>query len=498
MSGKKRSEVQAALAAAARAAESARSTLAQADARSLANLQRETDRALDRATKAASGVERLADWVTSSSEGGSAQRARGDAEAALADARAKREKALRAASQADSADRRASKELRDAQGILESAQRALAAATNPNGWYMDSEHAEAVRARNAFAKAEQTANEARQVNQRARDAAVAAQEAAHGAEAAAKSASGLASSARKAAEERRRREEEARRIEEQAKRDAATTLAGARAAFDSISGDAEKFAADPYASLMQRVDAASQAYDRGQWKACSDVARSLAGEARALADRVTAARKEFDRRHAAASAAASELAAAIDGADADLVARWSDSPRAVADANAALSSVRAAIQSEDFDRAGADAQRASAAVRAAMESAAANKAADQRRNSIADAIMGSLNEMHYEVSFEPGDKNTPVVIKAQTADATGRGDFDLLVPLSGEIDFEVRANADDVSCRAAVEQLQKKLQERAIPWKTTDWGHASKMQHAPAPKTVTKTVTVQQTVTHLQ
>lgn len=498
MSGKKRSEVQAALAAAARAAESARSTLAQADARSLANLQRETDRALDRATKAASGIERLADWVASSSEGESAQRTRGEADAALADARAKREAALQAAAQADSTDRRASKEMRDAQGILETAQRALAAATNPHGWYMDSEHAEAVRAQNAFTKAEQTAKEARRVNQRARDAAVAAQEAAHGAEAAAKSASGLASSARKAAEERRRREEEARHIEEQAKRDAATTLAGVRAAFDTISGDAEKFAAGPYASLRQRVDAASHAYDQGQWRACIDGARPLAGEARALADRVVAARKEFDRRHAAAASAASELVAAIDGADADLVARWSDSPRAVADANAALSSVRAASQAEDFDRAGADAQRASAAVRAAMESAAANQAADQRRNSIADAIMASLDEMHYEVSFEPGDKNAPVIIKAQTADASGRGDFHLSVPLDGEIDFEVRAAAGDVSCKAAVEQLQRRLQARGIPWNTTDWGHAAGAQQAPPPKTVTKTVTVQQTVTRLQ
>ena len=107
-----------------------------------------------------------------------------------------------------------------------------------------------------------------------------------------------------------------------------------------------------------------------------------------------------------------------------------------------------------------------------MGAAVAAKEADDRRNEIGAAILDVLEEMHFDVSWDAGTRDQPLRLAGQTADESERGDFTVAIPLSGEVDFEVTATEGDTACVAAVQQLQAKLAERGIGWKTTDWGQA--------------------------
>jgi hypothetical protein len=275
------------------------------------------------------------------------------------------------------------------------------------------------------------------------------------------------------AEARRRAEEEARRIAEQQKREAALALAQAHAAFNRLATlPHDKFCPGKADRIKRSLDAADQAMAAGQFTEATSIARQIPEAVGQLEQEVIQAQQAFERRRAEAEAEISALAAAIGSADAQLVAQWSDEPQALAQAQSALQAAQHAVAAEDFAAAAQQAQAARQALAQALNSAAENRSADEKRRFIGQAIMDALTELGFQVSFEPGSRTEPLRIAGQTADEQGRGDFDIALPLEGEVDFEVNAPAGDTTCVAAVQELQKRLAERGIRWETTDWGHA--------------------------
>ncbi|MPN55447.1 hypothetical protein SDC9_203129 [bioreactor metagenome] len=83
--------------------------------------------------------------------------------------------------------------------------------------------------------------------------------------------------------------------------------------------------------------------------------------------------------------------------------------------------------------------------------------------------------MQFDVSFDPGSRDEPCRISGQTPRADGDGDFDIAIPLSGDIEFEVaEARGDGRDCHAAVTALRERLKERfGLSWDVTDWGRAA-------------------------
>ena len=151
---------------------------------------------------------------------------------------------------------------------------------------------------------------------------------------------------------------------------------------------------------------------------------------------------------------------------------------------------RRALTEERF----ADAEEISRSARQmltdALQSAAEAKSANESRIHVGNAIMDVLAELHFDVSFDAGNRDEPLHIRGNSADTTGKGDFDISIPLSGEVDFHLEATQGDVSCVGAVNELQKRLAERGVKWNTTDWGHAEgvKMRES---EHVTETMTQQ-------
>lgn len=480
MSGKKRSQVQAALNAASQAANAARALLAEADARSLRSLGAASRDGLRKAEDAA---ERLPDIPSalSGDEIGSARASASSSEAALGRARLLQQGAADSLAKAKALDRAAENAFAAAQAQLDRAQAALSRKSGEH--YMDHEFDLATEAAKSFDVAQREAAAAKSARSRAISDGQVAVEAAAAAVAAAIRASGVINAGVAAAEDRRRREEEARRIAEEARRRAASAVAGAASAVSSLpAGDARKFAETAFDTIQRDLADAESALRRQDSSVAQRRAEAVQAGAQALLREVTTAREELDRRQAEAEGAIAGLASALDGADRDLIQEWSDAPASYRDAAAGLESARRALAAEDFDSAVAGANVAAGSVRKAMEVGADARAANERRTSIGQAVMDVLAEMNFDVSFEAGTRDEPLRISGQTADESGRGDFDLAIPLDGEVDFEVTAAAGDTACVAAVNQLREKLAERGVPWRTTDWGQAADAANVgPAP-----------------
>ena len=467
MSGKKRSEVRAALDMAARAADTARAMRAESDARSLRSLGRAADSDLDRARGA--GIPSIEPGLPEDEVRG-ARDATATASSALRDAEAAQQKAKKSQAEASAIDGKAAAKSREAQRALDEAQRSFDA--KPGAHYMDHEWQLATAAGRLFKDAQDEAERAAQARARAINDAQAAVAAASGAAAAAQRAGATVKAAVSAAKERQRREAEARRIAEAARRKATVAVAAAGAAVAQVPDeDGRRFAPANVADLRSRLSEAEASLSRGDSAKAQQVAESVQSLAVDVARSVALARADYDRRRSEAEAALAGLASVIEGADRELVEQWSGQPSAHADAAKALAAGRAALAKDDFAAAQA-ATRAGQALRAAMAAAVAAKEADDRRNEIGAAILDALDEMHFDVSWDAGTRDQPLRLAGQTANESGRGDFTVAIPLSGEVDFEVTAIEGDTACVAAVQQLQAKLAERGIGWKTTDWGHA--------------------------
>lgn len=471
MSGKKRSQVEAALRDASRAADAARGLLAEADSRSIRSLGKACQAGLRQAEEAGSGRARIPSGL-SGDEVSAARSSASAADAALDHARRLQEVAADSLKKAAALDRAAANAFGSAQTQLDEAQEALARSTGEH--YKDREWELANRAGAAFEAAKREASAAQSARKRAIADGQAAVEAAAAATASAKRATRAIRGGVAAAEERQRREAEARRIAEEARRRAMTAVAAAAAAVQALPAeDGRKFTAPEYQAVERDLGEAEAALRRGDLAGAQQRAERLQIAAQALARRVAQAREEFDRRQSAAAGAIAALASAMEGANQAVIEEWSAAPSSYGEAKAALEAARRAAANEDFDSASALAQQATEAVRRAMESGADAKAADGRRSSIGQAVMEVLTEMNFDVSFQAGTRDEPLRISGQTADETGRGDFDLAIPLDGEVDFEVTAEAGDSACVEAVNELRTKLRERGVPWETTDWGHAA-------------------------
>jgi hypothetical protein len=273
--------------------------------------------------------------------------------------------------------------------------------------------------------------------------------------------------------ERTRAEEEARRIAEEARKRATAAVGVARSALAGVNAaDADKFRPGERARLQRALDGAQIALTRGDSATAERDAAQIPAQAGALAAAAAKARAEHDRQQAQAQAAVAALDASVNAADAELIGTWADDPGALDNARSALSRAQQLITAEQFDQATGLASGQVDAVDAATLSASEARAAHERRESIGEAVMDVLEEMGFEVSYEPGTKADPLRISGQTPDeVSDSGDFDIEIPLEGEVHFEVTAQEGDGACAHAVKNLQDKLAERGVGWTTTDWGY---------------------------
>jgi hypothetical protein len=299
--------------------------------------------------------------------------------------------------------------------------------------------------------------------------------------------------------QRARAEEQARRIAEEKLRLATIAVDAARAALDGLpAGDCDKFAAGSRQALADRLAEAHRTLDGADSAAAQSRAQGVARDAAGLAQRVALARTEFDRNLADAQTEARQLQAVIDATDAALISRWSDDPDAPAVATDGLHEIEALIAAERFREASSRAAELSDRLQAATAGAAESQAANDRRTSIGEAIMDVLEEMDFDVSFEPGTKSAPMRISGQVPDVAGKGDFTMDIPLDGEVDFEVTdPQREGSGCSNAVATLRERLAARGIGFTVTDWGHGHEPADTPPPElTGPREVVREHTVTH--
>ena len=472
MSGPKRSDVEAELRQALRAAERAQGAIADSQSKSL-------DSMLRRASDAVSGVggDPLRDVASSLTGARSDVPAVGAAKASVEAAGTALSRARQSVDSARREGDQAKKLTVDAASAFNSAmseyKRARAALDKSGGHYLSSEMGWAKAARAHLEKAERLAAQASAARTKAAKSATQALAVATAAGGAVGTASKAARAARAESDERTRAEQEARRIAEAARQRATIAVGGARSALGGLNAtDADKFRPGERAKLQHSLDAAQAALNRGDSAGAERLASGIPSQTERLAANVAAARAEFDRQLAEASAAASSLESAIAAADGDLIQSWSDDPQAITSARAALTRAQSMITSEQFDDATTLAAGQVRAVDAATVSASETRAAHERRESIGEAVMDVLEEMGFDVSFEPGTRTDPLRISGQTPEeAAAAGDFDIEIPLAGEVHFEVTAQEGDGACAQSVKGLQDKLAERGVGWNTTDWGY---------------------------
>jgi len=351
--------------------------------------------------------------------------------------------------------------------------RAEAAVRGGNEHYMTREMAWAQAAKALYDNAAATIKEAERVRQDAERAATGALGRASEAASAAAEAARLTRSARAAAEARVRAEAEARRIAEDVRRQATLALDGASAAVAALRElPHAEFAPGSVDALARELHDAARLLDGGQPAEADAAARSVEASARRATAEVTEAARAYERRQAEAYAQVAALAAAIESANRALLDAWGPERGALDGAQAALDSARARLLERDPDAAAAIAASANRTLADGGRLAAEAKGQDEQRQQLGDAIMDVLQEMGFDVSYEPGSRTEPLRIAGQTPNMQGRGDFDVAIPLSGEIDFRVEAEAGDTACVAVVKELQERMAERGHGWRTTDWGHA--------------------------
>lgn len=475
MSGPKRADVQAALNVAANTARRAASIIAE---RETAALRKDAQRADDLASGLAGDSEAIdaARGTLQSSRQdvaavGKAVRAIDDASTQATAAATAADQARSAVANAQRLDDEARHEHQSAQAVYD---RAKAALDRSGGHYLRDQMAWAREAQAGFAKAADIATRAQEERETARKAVSRALQSTENAARSSRSALAAAQSAQREADDRDRAEAEARRISEEARRRATVAVAAAQAAFDAVNeADALKFEPNGFARTRELVESAAQQLRAGDSATAQRIAQQAGDAAARLADAVARAREEYQRRESQAAAAANELDSAIGASDAELIRDWSNDPQALENALRGQAEAAAGAHREDFETAVRISAQAAQSIAAATASAAENVAADERRAAIGEAVMDVLEDLAFDVSWDDGNRDRPMKISGHSSDAVGKGDFDIEIPLDGEIDFEVTAEAGDGSCASTVHALQDELAKRGVVWQTTDWGHAS-------------------------
>lgn len=499
MSGPKKADVQAALNVAAATSRRAAAVVSAAETAALKDLLRRTEAALASSgtrTSAVTTAKRgladsragLASVVEASRSLDAATAAQREAEAAASRARDDAAHALRLDAEAGATFAAAKAEYDRAEVALRQA----------GAHYLHNQMAWAQRARALYEQAESQGAAAATARKKAKQSVAHALTRAEQSSSAIDTAVNRAAAARREAEEIARAEAEARRITEEARRKATLALEGARSAINALDpATCEKFRPGARDALTTRLMTAEAAMRRGDHAAAQRAVAGIPADVDRLAHEIAAAQQEFQRCQAEATTALAELSSALDSADTELIGAWSDDLGASEAARRTLTECQTAVAAERFDQATDAARKGVARLTEATNSAAEAVGAHERRQAIGDAVMDVLGEMGFDVSYEEGSKTEPLRIAGQTSRVDGRGDFDLEIPLSGAIDFEVTAEQGDGSCATAVRGLQERLAERGVTWQTTDWGYG----HDPGdvrPRTVTRTEERTQQRTHTQ
>lgn len=483
MSGPKRADVEAALNVAAAASRRSASLISAGETLALNHLLKTVDAALAEADQTAGSVAAasrdLGDARSDLPCVLEAKRAVAAAQASLRGAKGGASAARAALAEATRLDDQAMATFNAARAEYD---RAAAALQRAGSHYLRDQMAWAKRASALYEEAAAQGAAAADGREKAKRAASRAMNLVHQANTAAGAAVSRSAAARKESDEQMRAEAQAQQIAEESRRKASLAVESARIAIDGLDAAAcDKFHPGARHALIAQTAVAEQALLGGSPGPAERAAAGLPLAAANLAAEAAAAKHEFELLQAQANAATAELESAIEGADGVLIVEWSDDAGAADAARQSLTLVRASIAAERFPEATVAARDLTARLAEATKSAAESVGAHERREAIGEAVMNVLEEMGFDVSFEEGSKSDPLRIAGQTAQSDGRGDFDIEIPLDGEIDFEVAAQKGDGNCVSAVKALQDHLAERGVTWRTTDWGHG----HEPAASPVT-------------
>lgn len=372
---------------------------------------------------------------------------------------------------------RADSQTRSADGIYSNATQALDTAEKAlqqsGGHYLRQEMEQAKGATQLFNQAAQSLGQAAQLRQQAIADASQSVRKAEEAASTAKEAVKRVTAVRGEAQQRLAAQAEAKRIAEEHRRKATTAIGNARSAVNSLQGlPHQKFRPGAMAEIERSLGVAEGQLSGGAWDECVRQSSNLENRVHQLAREVAEAQREYERRHAESQSHLQGLLAVIEGANAAFIRQWSNASSAYDEARAAVDNVRSAMQREEWEKANALAQKSQETLKKAVESAAQNQTQNEVRTQVGEAVMDVLEELGFTVTSAPGSRLEPLRINAQTPDTAGNGDFDVSIPLSGEVAFHVETSEGDVSCVAAVKDLQDRLRSRGVDWNTTDWGHA--------------------------
>lgn len=474
MSGPKRADVEAALNTAARTAHEAASMIATSDRAAVDSMRSKLAVLLREADELRRDLRDVVSRITSASHDGeetaAARRAVAAAEAALDGSRDHAAALAEGSRAADSAEETARRAHAAAQVEYDKAEQGLRRAGDH---YLRNQMEWAVAARRLFDEAGQQAKVAAELRSASKTLARESLEDAQRSVAIARHALARASAAEQAAQARARAAAESARIAAERERIATAAVADARISVESLDATVvDKFVPNVRAELADIVSQASSTLAVGRADDALRLVEGVAARAVGTSAEAARAKHKWDQEKARALSAQQELDSLLEAVDEDLVARWSDQGAAASEARRTADALGGMIAGEDFEAAAAAAARARDALASATASAAEAKGQDLRRREVGEAIMDVLEDLGFDISYEDGSRDEPLRISGQVADATGRGDFDIEIPLDGEVDFEVTAEAGDVGCVKAIQGLQERLAERGIAWSVTDWGHA--------------------------
>jgi hypothetical protein len=397
-----------------------------------------------------------------------------------------------ASAQASNQENTASATHRHANQVYDEAEAALRRASNH---YLRREMDQAEAATRLFNQAERELADAARSRGTAAGHANQAVRHAEAAASAAQNALNTVRATRAEAEARQRAAEEARRIAEEKQRNATLAFDGARAAFGRLAElPHAKFRPGAGDEVQRSLNSAQQFLKDGDWDTAMHSATQTERRARQIEEEVRAAQQEYERLRTEAEAQMQQLASTIEGTDADLIRDWADDSEALRKVETARQAAQAAMDNEEFESVGTQAQAAREILVQALHTAAQNKSRHEVREEIGEAVMDVLQDLGFDVSSDDGTRTKPLRIAGQTPETSGRGDFNVSIPLSGEVNFLVNTPDGDTSCVAAVKELQKRLAERGIEWNTTDWGHAEGSQEGGITETMQSTETTQQGV----
>ncbi len=274
-----------------------------------------------------------------------------------------------------------------------------------------------------------------------------------------------------------RAEEEAKRSQQEQQRQATIAIGQANAALKRLENlPHEKFRPGEVGRLRRSAERIERLLSSADYEEATEAALLLQHSAKQLDQEITVLQQELESRRTEAETLAGTLEACFGGTNRQLLEEWADDPAAYTKVEATLEGIRVALKSEQFEFVAAQAPTTMRALEEATTSAATNSGQHIARQDTDQAVMASLKEMNMDVFYTEGTRTEPSKIVGQTSDETGRGDIEISNPLVGKVDFLVETANGDASCVAAVLELQERLAQRGVNWKTTDWGHASGVQ----------------------